>query len=300
MTRIRLLILSFVAIGLLGVSTTTKAVGFGCLDNYNEPIGLRCSGYGSTVKVLENGASDFVEYKSYNSLLHDLKQKAQLNMWSRVKMKQEMNYLPKNGYIIISIAGSTIDSANTKYWTYIITKNGKEIMRQNGSDSIPSFSTSEYGLAWYNTDIFPVPNRVNDKFKVYIINNSSETASRSAFIVYPNIVNPSTNREIIQEKKQEEINAMTDSAKAEATKYFKEGEKYFAAKQYDKAIIAYDSIVTRFPGSKYLANAMLKEGISFLKLNDSIDAKYLFSKAVQEFPKSKQAKTANKYLDDIE
>ncbi len=31
-------------------------------------------------------SSAFVEYKSYNSLLHDLKQKAQLNMWSRLKI----------------------------------------------------------------------------------------------------------------------------------------------------------------------------------------------------------------------
>ncbi len=84
-----------------------------------------------------------------------------------------------------------------------------------------------------------------------------------------------------------------------ASAYFQKGEIYFALKQYDSAIIDYDQIVTRFPRSENIASAMLKEGICFLKLGDSIDARYLLKKVIQGFPGSNQSKRALSYLQKI-
>ncbi len=84
-----------------------------------------------------------------------------------------------------------------------------------------------------------------------------------------------------------------------AMAYFQKGEIYFALEQYDSAIIDYDQVVTRFPRFEKIATAMLKEGICFSKLNDSIDAKYLLNKVIQGFPGSDQAKRALLYLKKI-
>lgn len=84
-----------------------------------------------------------------------------------------------------------------------------------------------------------------------------------------------------------------------ASAYFQKGEIYFALKQYDSAIIDYDQVVTRFPRFENIASAMLKEGICFLKLGDSIDARYLLKKVIQGFPGSTQSKQALSYLQKI-
>ena len=81
-----------------------------------------------------------------------------------------------------------------------------------------------------------------------------------------------------------------------AKRHFKKGERYFALKQYRRAIIAFDYVVTTFPTSKYYTEAMLQEGISFLKIGDRFDGKFLLGKVVREFPGSKYAKMAKSYL----
>lgn len=147
-------------------------------------VGSKISKYGSTVELIESGASTSIEYKSYNQLLIELDKKAKNEMWSADKLKIEEGRIPSGGYIIVHISGSTIGSANTKYWKYVVqTMEGEEILRKSGDDDIPEFTSSQYGTTWWNIDIVAFSKPMNKPFKVYIIDSLSE--KRSGFIVYP-------------------------------------------------------------------------------------------------------------------
>ncbi len=80
---------------------------------------------------------------------------------------------------------------------------------------------------------------------------------------------------------------------------FYSAQSHFAKKEYDKAIIGYDYLVNTYPKSSKVPAALLNEGISFIKLGDNIDGKYLLQKTVREYPTSKEASIAKQYLKKI-
>ena len=158
-------------------------------DKSKFSIGQRSSSHGSTIEVIENRAKARIEYKSYNKLVNDIKKKAKLRMWSQNKLNSEIKLLPKGGLILIHVSGNTIDRANTKWWEYIVLSlNGKEILRNRGSNSIPNFTTSRRTSAteWWNIDDLPLTNDNSQPFKVFVIDILGN--KRSGFIVYPNMV----------------------------------------------------------------------------------------------------------------
>ena len=158
-------------------------------DKSKFSIGQRSSSHGSTIEVIENKTKARIEYKSYNKLVNDIKKKAKLRMWSQNKLNSEIKLLPKGGLILIHVSGNTIDRANTKWWEYIVLSlNGKEILRNRGSNSIPNFTTSRRTSAteWWNIDDLPLTNDNSQPFKVFVIDILGN--KRSGFIVYPNMV----------------------------------------------------------------------------------------------------------------
>lgn len=76
-------------------------------------------------------------------------------------------------------------------------------------------------------------------------------------------------------------------------------QSYYNNKIFDKAIINYDYLINTYPKSSKVIDATLKEGISFIKIGDGTDGKYLLSKVVEQYPKSRQAKIARKYLKNL-
>ncbi len=76
-------------------------------------------------------------------------------------------------------------------------------------------------------------------------------------------------------------------------------QSYYNNKIFDKAIINYDYLINTYPKSNKVIDATLKEGISFIKIGDGTDGKYLLSKVVEQYPKSRQAKIARKYLKNL-
>ncbi len=76
-------------------------------------------------------------------------------------------------------------------------------------------------------------------------------------------------------------------------------QSHFNLGEYDKAIISYDYLINTYPKSNKVPTALLKEGISFIKLGDTIDGKYLLKKTISSYPHSKEAQTAKKYLSKI-
>ena len=151
-------------------------------------IGERYSSNGSTIEVIETKARARIEYSSYKKLVNDTKKNAKLRMWTQNKINSEFQLLPKGGLIKIEVFSNTIDSANTKWWEYIVLSlSGKVIMRKHGSDTLPNYTKSRiYNNVWSDTDVLPLTNDVGQQFKVFVIDIKG--SKRSGFIVYPNMV----------------------------------------------------------------------------------------------------------------
>lgn len=151
-------------------------------------VGSKHTEFGSTVEVIENQASVSIEYKSYEHLYDELLARSSVQMWTDEKLQSEASYLPSGGYLMVHVSGSTIASANTKWWEYIVqTMEGEEIYRQQGRDDIPEYTTSQYGTTWWNIDCISPKIDGQGPFRVYVVDMLFN--KRSGFIVYPNQAN---------------------------------------------------------------------------------------------------------------
>ena len=77
------------------------------------------------------------------------------------------------------------------------------------------------------------------------------------------------------------------------------GECYFFEKKYEKAIIEYDKVTKNFPEGNKVPYALLKQGISFLKLGDKASAKLLLQQVTKDFPNTSQARIARAKLLEV-
>jgi tol-pal system protein YbgF len=77
------------------------------------------------------------------------------------------------------------------------------------------------------------------------------------------------------------------------------GECYFAEKNYDDAIRAYDKLVNQYPKSEKVSSAWLKMGMAFLEKGDKEAGKIALKKVIRDFPKSNQAQIAQKKLSQV-
>jgi tol-pal system protein YbgF len=77
------------------------------------------------------------------------------------------------------------------------------------------------------------------------------------------------------------------------------GECYFFEKKYEKAILEYDKVTKNYPGGNKVPYALLKQGLSFLKLNDKTSAKLLLQQVIKDYPNTNQARIARTKLQEI-
>jgi len=77
------------------------------------------------------------------------------------------------------------------------------------------------------------------------------------------------------------------------------GEAFFAEKDYENAILAFQDVVDKYPSGDKAPDAMYKQGLSFLSLNDKKNARILFELVSSKYPKSKAAEMARKKLSEI-
>jgi hypothetical protein len=157
---------------------------FSCVATTNDPV---INPYGTKIHLIENQANAEVGYISYSSLLQELNEKSRVQMWSPSKLKLEKSYLPKGGKVIIRIWGTTIDSANTEWWEYVIQDvKGNLIKREKGDDGIdglPEYTVSHRGTKWWNIDTVYIDQELFKPFKVFVIDRLSN--KRSVFLVNP-------------------------------------------------------------------------------------------------------------------
>jgi TolA-binding protein len=64
-----------------------------------------------------------------------------------------------------------------------------------------------------------------------------------------------------------------------------------------KLTMGYDEVINNYPKSPKIPDAYYKEGLSFIKLGDDIDGRFLLKKLIKLYPDSIQAKEAQKILE---
>ena len=77
------------------------------------------------------------------------------------------------------------------------------------------------------------------------------------------------------------------------------GEAFYAEKDYENAILAFQDVVDRYPSGDKAPDAMYKQGLAFLSLNDKKNARVLLELVSSKYPRSKAAELAKKKLSEI-
>ncbi len=77
---------------------------------------------------------------------------------------------------------------------------------------------------------------------------------------------------------------------------FMMGECLFNQKEYDKAIMQYQNIISQHSDHAKSPEAMLKQGMAFEKLADKDTAKVIYKKLLKKYSSSPEAATAQEKL----
>ncbi|MCT4533814.1 tol-pal system protein YbgF [Halodesulfovibrio sp.] len=85
-------------------------------------------------------------------------------------------------------------------------------------------------------------------------------------------------------------------SKLAANAKFWQGEAYFQMKNYPRATLAYEEVIKKYSKSNKYPQALLKQGLSFLKQGKTNAGKFRLTQLVQNFPKSVEAKRAKQEL----
>lgn len=85
---------------------------------------------------------------------------------------------------------------------------------------------------------------------------------------------------------------------SEPAQYFT-ANAFYESTKYEQAILQFNDLTMRFPNSKFLCESLLREGQSFVKLQDRIDARLTLQKLASNTTCSAQASDANNMLKDL-
>lgn len=77
------------------------------------------------------------------------------------------------------------------------------------------------------------------------------------------------------------------------------GEIYFSQKQFEEAILAYQKAIKKYPKNVKIPGALLKQALSFAALGDKNTAKVLLNQLIKKYPKTEQAKIAQRKLKNL-
>jgi tol-pal system protein YbgF len=77
------------------------------------------------------------------------------------------------------------------------------------------------------------------------------------------------------------------------------GEIYFQEKWFEKAILEYQKVIETYPNGNKVPAALLKQGLSFLELNDKTNASLILKELTKKYPESPEAKLAQKKLNEF-
>jgi len=77
------------------------------------------------------------------------------------------------------------------------------------------------------------------------------------------------------------------------------GESYYAEKDYENAILAFQDVIDKYPGGDKAPDAMLKQGLSFQALKDKKNARIVLELVLTKYPKTPAAEKARQKLAEL-
>ncbi|WP_372678221.1 tol-pal system protein YbgF [Desulfosarcina sp.] len=77
------------------------------------------------------------------------------------------------------------------------------------------------------------------------------------------------------------------------------GETYYREKWYEKAILEYQKVIEKYPSGNKTPAALLKQGLSFLNIGETNNARLVFKELVAKHPSTNEASIAKQKLDAL-
>ncbi len=74
------------------------------------------------------------------------------------------------------------------------------------------------------------------------------------------------------------------------------GETYYREKWYEKAILEYQKVIEKFPSGNKVPAALLKQGLAFLKIGETNNARLVLKELVAKHPSTNEASIAKQKL----
>ena len=128
-------------------------------------------GHGYAISHVVNGKIKYghvqIEYKDYDYIYRRELEKLNNRMASDSEKNKMMSNIPAGGYIVINIERLTIDTANTRWFEFVVTSGGSEVYRKKGKSNIANTPISN-GM-WGNTAIVPLNSKVSSEITLYVI-----------------------------------------------------------------------------------------------------------------------------------
>jgi tol-pal system protein YbgF len=78
------------------------------------------------------------------------------------------------------------------------------------------------------------------------------------------------------------------------------GECYYALREFDQAILEFDTVRRKYPRGDKVPGALLKQGFAFAELGDKIDARLILKELTDRYPQSPEAVKAVEKLKALE
>lgn len=104
--------------------------------------------------------------------------------------------------------------------------------------------------------------------------------------------------EAAKEEFRKFLKAFPDSEYSDNAQFWIGECEYFQGR-YEEAIIEYEAVIQNYPKGNKVPNALLKQALSFLKLDDKSSAKLLLQGVIKDYPNTTPAGVARKKLIDL-
>jgi tol-pal system protein YbgF len=81
--------------------------------------------------------------------------------------------------------------------------------------------------------------------------------------------------------------------------YFWVAETYYNEKDHEGAILAYETLLKKYPNSEKAAASLYKQGLSFIEIGDKKTGQVILEQLIERHPDTKEAELAKKRLADL-
>lgn len=78
------------------------------------------------------------------------------------------------------------------------------------------------------------------------------------------------------------------------------GESHYALREFDQAILEFDTVRRKYPQGEKVSAALLKQGYAFAELGEKVNARLILQEVVEKYPQSPEATRAKQKLKSLE